>query len=189
MAQRMAGSPGIRERVMGFLGDNAYTRAWSKGVDSGVITPVELAMMKGWPEEERMGQVMKRMTGPDGQLTDQGQGLLDHVVRSLDDGAGKGEKVRGLMSGKSGDELAYVLGEAAKKLEGEQLREAMGLAALRDGVVGYTAAGDTARQFVLGTPAAAYGLPLAGAGLAAWGVHDVLAAQQQAEKESQLPLR
>lgn len=40
----------------------------------------------------------------------------------------------------------------------------------------------------LGNAAAAYGLPLAGAGLATWGVHDVLAAQQQAEKESQLPL-
>jgi len=41
----------------------------------------------------------------------------------------------------------------------------------------------------LSHPSVAYGLPAAGAGLAAWGIHDLLAAQQQAEKDSQLPLQ
>jgi hypothetical protein len=40
----------------------------------------------------------------------------------------------------------------------------------------------------LTNPIAAYGLPAAGVGLAAWGIHDVMAAQQRAEKESQLPM-
>ena len=41
---------------------------------------------------------------------------------------------------------------------------------------------------LLANPVAAYGLPAAGVGLAAWGIHDVMAAQQRAEKESQLPM-
>ncbi|MCE2835942.1 MAG: hypothetical protein LW834_02940, partial [Cyanobium sp. 49614_E6] len=41
----------------------------------------------------------------------------------------------------------------------------------------------------LSNPLAAYGLPAAGVGLAAWGVHDLLMAQQQAEKDKQLPLQ
>jgi len=49
--------------------------------------------------------------------------------------------------------------------------------------------GVAAVRHVLGNPYAAYGLPAAGVGLAAWGIHDVMAAQQQAEKESQLPLQ
>jgi hypothetical protein len=47
--------------------------------------------------------------------------------------------------------------------------------------------GQVAHQ-VLGNAAAAYGLPAAGLGLAAWGVADVLRGQQQAQKEAQLPL-
>jgi len=39
-----------------------------------------------------------------------------------------------------------------------------------------------------GMAPSAYGIPAAGAGLAAWGLHDYLQAQQQAEKESQLPM-
>ena len=187
--QRMAGEVADQPGFWASLGDNAYTRAWRQAVDNTLITPVELAMASGWPGGDRMGQVMKRMTGPDGQLTGQGQRLLEHVVASPDDGAGKGERLRGSLDGKRGDELAWMLSEAAQKLEGKPLKEAMGIAALRDGVVGYSAAGDTARQFVLGTPLAAYGIPLAGAGMAAWGLNDVLAAQQQAEKESQLPLQ
>ncbi len=189
MAQRMAGSPGIRERVMGFLGDNAYTRAWSKGVDSGVITPVELAMMKGLPDDKALEPIIKQMAGSDGQLTAQGQQLLDHVASSLDDGAGKGQRIRDAVAAKSGDPMALQLKQLVQALEGEELKKALSIAALRDGVVGYTGPGNTMRQFVLGSPAAAYGLPLAGAGMAAWGVHDVLAAQQQAEKEDQLPLQ
>lgn len=41
---------------------------------------------------------------------------------------------------------------------------------------------------LLANPIAAYGLPAAGVGLATWGIHDVMAAQQRAEKESQLPV-
>ena len=44
-------------------------------------------------------------------------------------------------------------------------------------------------HWALANPVMAYGLPAAGAGLAAWGLHDVLTAQQRAEKESQLPLQ
>jgi hypothetical protein len=48
--------------------------------------------------------------------------------------------------------------------------------------------GAQAARDLLSNPAAAYGLPAAGVGLAAWGIHDVMAAQQRAEKESQLPV-
>jgi len=41
----------------------------------------------------------------------------------------------------------------------------------------------------IGSPVVAYGLPAAGIGLAGWGIHDAMAAQQQAEKDSQLPLQ
>ncbi len=42
---------------------------------------------------------------------------------------------------------------------------------------------------LLANPVAAYGLPAAGVGMAALGIHDVLTAQQRAEKEGQLPLQ
>ncbi len=173
----------MRERVLGFLGDNAYTRAWSKGVDAGVITPVELAMMNGLPADKKLESIIKRSAGPDGRLTAQGQQLLDHVVSSLDDGAGRGQRMRDAVGAKSGDPMVVQLKELVQRLKGEELKEALSIAALRDGVVGYTDTGNTMRELVLGTPAAAYGVPLAGAGLAALGVNDVLAAQRAAEEE------
>lgn len=49
--------------------------------------------------------------------------------------------------------------------------------------------GAQAARDSLSNGVAAYGLPAAGVGLAAWGIHDVMAAQQRAEKEGQLPVQ
>ncbi len=48
--------------------------------------------------------------------------------------------------------------------------------------------GMASARHVLAHRGAAYGLPAVGVGLGAWGAHDLLMAQQQAEKDSQLPL-
>ena len=186
------------EKIANFLGDNGYTRAWSEGVDRNVITPVELQFVNEMPPVQQFNAFATRMLDGNAQLNERGTAFVDAVRYGKGDSPEMRQTVLDALNGLGqGDgslearEMAVLGGlrYAAQKAEGEAMKRGLDALAPRDGRNGYTELGRQMRQYGLGSPVAAYGLPAAGIGLAGWGIHDVLAAQQQAEKESQLPLQ
>jgi hypothetical protein len=187
MAQRMAGSPGVRERVLGFLGDNAYTRAWR----DGVMVPVGMAerrmngdveSLRGLAAElagERLAAEVKQPGGYLGTPLAESFAKVSGVPADFDLGS---QAAFGLPEGYRvgiGRELAGSFSEMSPEKARAVIEWAQQNAAARRPM---TTAGGAVELALAGAPAA-YGVPLMGAGLAAWGVNDVLAAQRAAEEE------
>ena len=182
------------EQIASFLSDNALTRSWAETMDRHVITPIELQFVKEMPEDGRFRAFASRLVEDNGALNQRGTAFVDAVREGKGDTPEVKQSVADLFASDLGQEHSQavnirLLHELALKAEGEGLKKGLDVLAPRDGRNGYTELGRQMRQYGLGSPVAAYGLPAAGVGLAAWGIHDVMAAQQQAEKESQLPLQ
>ena len=187
---RKAGDPGVMERIAGFLGDNAYTQAWRNGVMSPVgmaerqliNDPVRLRELAAEIAADRLAAEVKEPGGylgtPLAQEFERLTGMPDDL--GSEDAFALPEGYRVGMGHELADAFSELSSEKARQVIEWSRQNPAGRRAL-------TPIG-AAIDLGLGNAAAAYGLPAAGAGLAAWGLHDVMAAQQQAEKESQLPL-
>ena len=185
MAGEVADQPGF----WASLGDNALTRAWATAMDRHLIGPVERMGM----DDEVMRQKMAAMVAD--RLPDDGK-LSVAQLKALGVLKGEAANAEALQAalGSAGDARRH-LGDQAYTLMLERAtpRDRIGQAAalLADGRTGFTHRGDDVRQFLLGSPVAAYSAVTAGGALATQaGIdgYEWLMAQQQAEKESQLPL-
>lgn len=197
---RKAADPGMVERIAGFLSDNALTRSWAETMDRAVITPVELQFVQEMPPRDRFNAFATRLMHDDGRLNDRGVAFLDAARTGQGDTPEKRAQMLQLfdaLAAEGGDKVTIedrVLGglyEVASRAEGEGLRRGLDVLAPRNGTAGYTELGRQMRQFGLGSPVAAYSAVTAGGAMgtaAAMEGYNWLMAQQQAEKESQLPL-
>jgi len=187
VAGRKAADPGIVQKIAGFLGDNGYTQAWNSAVAAG-LRPVD--RMIASDEDLSRGLVKPLHGSMSGGDFDQHLTVLDpgeDRYQRFTDAIGPGlDEVQG-EPGAFDDKMIAMIGQ-------RYLRDEMGRAAMQryDKAYGPSLPVSGPGLFAhaaLANPVAAYGLPAAGVGMAAWGIHDLIAAQQQAEKESQLPLQ
>ncbi len=190
---RKAAEPGVVERIASFLADNDYTRAWDGAVQAGV-RPLDRLIASDEDLMKGAAPAFGRAAAMDGGI---GPVLREHMA-VLDPTGGMAAKVEK-------DLVGYV----NRKVEelGVTPEDAVRTVAINNLMPDY-ATPETLRRYdraygpsmpvtgsglalhaALSNPLAAYGLPAAGVGLAAWGVHDLLMAQQQAEKDKQLPLQ
>jgi hypothetical protein len=190
---RKAAEPGVVEKIASFLGDNGYTRAWGDAAVAG-LRPLDRLMASDQDRVRAAAPVFGRAAAVDGGI---GPVLREHMAMLDPTGA---------MTEKAEKDLA---GYVNRKVEEHRIspEQAVTTIALNRLIPDY-ATPETLRRYdeahgpsmpiseaglvahgALSNPLAAYGLPAAGVGLAAWGVHDLLMAQQQAEKDRQLPLQ
>jgi hypothetical protein len=190
---RKAAEPGVVQKIASFLGDNGYMRAWDGAARAG-LRPLDRLIASDQDRVRALAPVFGRAAAADGGV---GPVLREHMAMLDPTGAMEKdvlEKLPGFVDAKmqqtgrsAGDivtQVAFnrVLPEFATPETLRRYDEAHGpsMPISEAGLVAHAA---------LSNPLAAYGLPAAGVGLAAWGVHDLLMAQQQAEKDKQLPLQ
>lgn len=191
--KRKAAEPGVVKRIASFLGDNDYTRAWDQAAQA-VVRPVDRLIASDHDRIRGLAPVFGRTAAAEGGL---GPELRKHMA-ILDPTGAMAQKAEK-------DLVGYV---DRKMMETGLSAEDVVTTLAIDKLMPDGATPETLRRYddaygpakpvselgllahgLLGNPVTAYGLPAAGVGLAAWGIHDLLAAQQQAEKESQLPLQ
>ena len=181
------------EKIASFLGNNDYTRAWDSAVQAGV-RPLDRFIASDEDLMKGAAPVFGRAAAADGGI---GPTLREHMAVLDPTGAMERralEKLPGFVdktmreTGRSAEDIAtqaalnVYLPENATSETLRRYDRAYGPS------MPVTGSG-LALHAALANPVVAYGLPAAGIGLAGWGIHDVMAAQQQAEKESQLPLQ
>jgi hypothetical protein len=180
----MAGEVTDQPGFWSSLGDNEYTRGWS-GLVSNVLRPVDrmvasdadmrsaLAVRYGAGDAEVRGSLLKGMGA---------EGVVDEA-----------KAIESVMAAAAQQGIQLSPEQAAQALFRDKLSVSADRAALGRGMALHgpslpvSGAGQVAHGLLANAPMA-YGLPAVGAGLAAWGVADVMRGQQQAAKESQLPL-
>jgi hypothetical protein len=189
---RKAGDPGVVEKIANFLGDNGYTRAWRDGVMGPVGMaerqligdPVRLRELAAEAAAHRLAAEVKEPGGYLGTPLAREFSELTGIPADFDLG---GEDAFALPEGYRVG-MGHDLADAFSELSPEKARQVIEWSRVNPAARRSLTPVGAAIDLGLGNAAAAYGLPAAGAGLAAWGLHDVMAAQQQAEKEAQLPL-
>jgi hypothetical protein len=190
---RKAAEPWVLEKIASFLGDNGYTRAWSDAAAAG-LRPLDRLMASDQDRVRALAPVFGRTAAADGGI---GPALREHMAMLDPTGAMEKralEKLPGFVdakiqeTGRSAEDivtqvaLSTYLPEYATPETLRRYDEAYGpsMPVSKAGLLAHA---------VLSNPFTAYALPAAGIGLGAWGAHDLLMAQQQAEKDKQLPLQ
>jgi hypothetical protein len=171
---------------MGYLLDNPLTQGWSQAVDRLVVGPVERAFLNDEDLRQQVSKLVRERTPDSNVLSEQQLKAFEILKGAPGNSSVLQEKMQSEVDPRKyiGDQ---VFG-AIEKYKPSRARQGEVAALLADGRVGLTKGGDYMRQFGLGSPAAAYGAVAGGGALAAYGVHELLQAQQRAEKEAQLPL-
>jgi hypothetical protein len=178
------------EQIASFLGDNALTRSWALTMDRGVISPIERSVLNDGDLKQQVSKLVRERTPDNGVLSEDQLKAFD----LLKGAPGNREALQQAVSGAE-DSFLEAGGQALSAINKfetprSRMQEVAGL--LADGRVGLTEAGDYWRQFGLGSPVAAYAAVGAGGALATKAAMDGyawwMAQQQQAQKESQLPL-
>ncbi len=183
----MAGSPGIRERVLGYVMDNPLTRSWAQTMDRHVIGPVERRFLNDEDLARQVSKLVRERTPDNNVLSEQQLQAFD-LLKGV---PANRERLQQAVSAAAdprmnvGDQAYTVIGEYSTP----RSRQGEVAAMLADGRTGLTDDGDVMRQFGLGSPVAAYAGVGGGALLGAHAVNELLQAQQRAQKESQLPLQ
>lgn len=176
------------ESIAAFLGNNGYTRAWNDAVHGG-LRPVDRMLASDEELAAHLTPTLRSVEADPAQLQ-------RHLDVLQPDGRGSDTYKQAVV------DWIENRGDTESDIE-QKLTNAIGLGYLkekvgRQGMLAYDAVHGPAymaskpglvASTMLANPYAAYGIPAAGVGMAAWGIHDVLAAQQQAEKESQLPVQ
>ena len=191
-AVRKAADPGVVERIAGFLADNDYTRAWRDGV-MVPVTAAERAMisdpkaLRELAADAASYRIANEVKKPGEYLGTPLAKEFSELVgypEDFDIGSQEGFDLpagyRKGLAGNLSDSFQETSPEKAKAI----LEWAQQNPAARRPLTGPGAFVEA----TLGSPVAAYGLPAAGVGLAGWAAYDLLMAQQQAQKESQLPM-
>jgi len=188
---RKAAEPGMVERIASFLADNALTQSWAQTMDRGVISPIERAMIGDEELKQQVSKLIRSKTPDDGVVSNQQIQAFDllkgaptnrvNLQTAVDESEDAAIEV--------GNQALAMMNKYATPRSRQQ--DVAGL--LADGRVGLTQAGDNMRQFGLGSPVAAYSAVTAGGALATKAAIDgyglwLAQQQQQAEKESKLPL-
>jgi hypothetical protein len=180
----MAGEVTDQQGFWSSLGDNEYTRGWSELV-ANVLRPVDRMVAS---EADLRSALAVRYGAGDAELR---SGMLKGM--GVEEVLDEAKALETVMAAAAQQGIQLTPEQAAQALFRDKLSVSADRAALSRGMDGYgpslpvSGAGQAAYG-VLGNAPVAYGLPAAGVGLAAWGVADVMRSQQQAAKESQLPL-
>jgi hypothetical protein len=174
--------------LIGYILDNPYTRWFKKGVDRTVILPLESL---GATNENLMAKVPAMIAadtasnavptpGQIAALSALGGGPVDvktlfgAVNRYIDEGVSPGDAYAGIakdiINNKSSSREALQQA-AAHVVQGDR---------------GLTDMGDNVRNFLLGSPAAAYGTAAVGAGLLGYGGYNAYQQLQQSMQEQAL---
>jgi hypothetical protein len=180
----------VVERISAFLSDNALTQSWAQTMDRHVITPLE---QMGYGDDELRNRAAVRLAELNAQRPDGKERMLK-VLEQVKGGPlneGYVEKVNGaeFPVGMLRDQVYSVMADReTPRAEVSQLLEPY-----IDGRTGLSTDWDQMRQLGLGGPVAAYSAVTAGGAMAtAAGLKAYdwwLAQQQQAEKDSQLPVQ
>lgn len=186
---RKAGDPNVLAKIASYLADNPLTQSWANTIDRALVTPVELQFVKQMPEREKFNAFATRLVDDEGRLNDRGRafvatarkghsdrpGVLDELYRQIDSSGGI-------------DNSLNLLHEIASKTDEQAIGQVLDALAPRDGRHGLTQAGDVMRQFLIGSPVAAYSAVTAGGALATKGVMDLVARAQAGDPEAQATL-
>jgi len=188
---RKAADPGMVERIAGFLSDNALTRSWRETMDRHVISPVERMMINDADMQKGVAMMVADRLPADGALGPE----QIRAIEALKGGSFDVERANALIAEKNSreDAMDLIASMANNVMTDDYSRDRASRAAeaLINGRTGLTAFGDDMRQLGLGSPVAAYSAVTAGGAtgtVAAMQAYDWLMAQQQAQKESQLPV-
>ena len=179
------------QQIASFLSDNALTRSWAQSVDGAVIRPVEKMVVDDEQLQRGVYNQIARLTPDEGGLSDLQLQLLSSIKGSPANAALLNEHLA-----QAPDRREFVRDQAYTLMEMKKPSRQQILGLLdqvpTDGRTGISEAGDVMRQFGLGSPVAAYSAVIAGGAMgtaAAIEAYDYwMAQQQQAAKESQLPL-
>jgi hypothetical protein len=193
-----------------FLGDNALTRGWSDGVTNLVIQPAEVAgaelarlvgmgagadAMVGQDTRVRLARRMvEDLTATGGKLSPETVAILqERVDPAFDVGRYEGAVRVFDNDGASFDERVLRVAEALRQGDYAPGTEPSGVIrqqtdalrhAVNDGSArAYTAAGEPVRQYLLGSPVAAYGATGAGLGAVGLGLAQLLGQAQEPPAE------
>ena len=189
---RKAAEPGVVEKIASFLGDNDYTRAWHDAVMVPVVgteralinDPAQLRALAAEAASHRLADEVKAPGGYLGTPLAKEFAGLTGFPEEVDLGSQEAfDLPEGYRAG-----VARDLADAASEMSADKARQILEWAQRNPAARRPLSKPGAFTEMALGNAAAAYGLPAAGVGLAAWGVHDLLMAQQQAQKDSQLPL-
>lgn len=183
---RKAADPGLVARISDFLSDNALTRHWAETMDRHVISPIE---QWGLSDDELKNLVATKLA----YKNQNREGGVDKMVGSLESFLGRPlneEYVAELRTMENPvsdlkDQLYSYMEDAPRDRVAALWQPEI------DGRMGLTQGWDHMRQLGLGSPVAAYSAVTAGGAMgtaAAMEAYNWLMAQQQAEKESQLPV-
>lgn len=188
---RPAASPEVVESIASFLTDNPLTRSWADTMDRYVVSPVERMVVS----DDAMRQGVAAMVAdrlPEGRVLTEEQRRALEILKGapVDEGALNADLAQ--MEHQAAQRRIGSVAENYMQDRYERDAASRAAAELVDGRVGLTQAGDFLRQFVVGSPVAAYGAVGAGGALGTMGAMEAyqmwLAQQQQAQKDGQLPL-
>lgn len=179
------------EKITGFLADNALTQSWARSVDSALIRPVEKMFVDDGRLKEAVYGQIGHLTPDEGPMTAQQLKMLSMIK-------GSDVNAEALQAGlaSANDRERFVQSQALAAINKHTPSREQLLAvfdeAPSDGRLGLTQSGDFMRQWVLGSPVAAYAAVGAGGALGTAGAMEAydwwMAQQQQAEKDRALPL-
>ena len=183
---RKAADPGVLERIGAFLGDNALTNSWRESIGSGV----------NWVERQAASdEDLRRVIGNAALHRHQGDGISDEDFALLERLKGEAIDREALVQKQAASGLPvdrYVGAAAQMYVKDVERARLQALAAELQGPRNQASQGGLWTAEVLGHPVAAYSAVTAGGALAtAAGLEAYdwwMAQQQQAQKESQLPL-
>lgn len=187
---RKAADPGIVEKIGSFLSDNALTQSWAQTMDRHVITPLE---QMGYGEDELRNRAAQRLADVYGRSADGKEQMLK-VLEQVKGAPISEEFVAKVNAAEAPFEVlkdTLYTGMSAQETPRSQVAQL--LEPHIDGRVGLSVDWDQMRQLGLGSPVAAYSAVTAGGAMGTAAVIEAykywMAQQQQAEKDSQLPLQ
>jgi len=181
---RKAGDPNLVDRITGFLADNALTRSWAESVDKAVITPAELMLVKGIPDDDRFFALSDYLVDGSHRLNEQGRRYLSTALEQTS--PEKAHEIAEFINSLDHPvRIRQSLLSLSNRVDPSIHPKLLDILANRKGSTGLSDAGDIMRHLGIGSPVAAYSAVTAGGAMGtAAAIEGYKWLQQQQQQES-----